>query len=191
MNTTANVSGSMVLKGILLILFGAAAVFWPGLTLLTFVYIFSALLLINGVLDLVFGIGRLVDGADQMAWNRFLLVLFGVIQIGVGVYLLRHPAVGFTTFALLIAFVFLIRGIFEIVDGLFEEREGLYRGVMVIAGVLAALAGILMFFQPARGGIAFVWILGVYALIAGPLLIALALDMDRLGAPVRSRNRTA
>jgi len=189
MDTTASVSGSMILKGLLLILFGAAAVFWPGETLVTLAYLFSALVLVNGIFDIVFGIGRMVGGAEFI-FNRALLLLFGIFQVGVGIYLLRHPSVNFRTFILLIGFTLLIRGLFEIVDGLFEDSTYMYRAVMVIGGVLAALAGILVFFQPVAAGIAFVWILGVYALIVGPLLIALALDvarMNRLG--VRSRAR--
>jgi len=189
MDTTASVSGSMILKGVLLILFGAAAVFWPGETLVTLAYLFSALVLVNGIFDIVFGIGRMVGGAEFI-FNRALLLLFGIFQVGVGIYLLRHPSVNFRTFILLIGFTLLIRGLFEIVDGLFEDSTYMYRAVMVIGGVLAALAGILVFFQPVAAGIAFVWILGVYALIVGPLLIALAFDvarMNRLG--VRSRAR--
>lgn len=174
-----NVSGGLMLKGLLLVLFGAAAVFWPGETILVLVYLFSALILINGVLDLVLGIGR-IAGGEELALSRALPLLFGIFQVGVGIYLLRHPTVGFRTLILLIGFTLLIRGLFEIVDGLFEVGTNMYRGVMVVGGVLAALAGILMFFQPERAGIAFVWVLGVYALIVGPLLIALAFDATRL-----------
>jgi len=189
MDTTASVSGSMILKGLLLILFGAAAVFWPGETLVTLAYLFSALVLVNGIFDIVFGIGRMVGGAEFI-FNRALLLLFGIFQVGVGIYLLRHPSVNFRTFILLIGFTLLIRGLFEIVDGLFEDSTYMYRAVMVIGGVLAALAGILIFFQPVAAGIAFVWILGVYALIVGPLLIALALDVARMNRlEVRSRAR--
>lgn len=174
----ANVSGSLVLRGVLALIFGVAAVFWPGITLLTLVYLFSAFILINGVLDLVFGITRL--GTSSMSvWTRVLPLLFGIVQVGVGVYLLRHPGVGFATFILLIGFTLLIRGVFEIVEGLFEDGSAMYRVVMIVGGLLAALAGILVLFQPAAGGVAFVWILGVYALITGPLMIALAMDINR------------
>ncbi len=184
----ANLSGSLVLRGVLALLFGVAAVFWPGLTLVTLVYLFSAFILINGVLDLVFGIVRLAD-ADKSVLTRVLTLLFGVIQVGVGVYLLRHPGVGFATFILLIGFTLLVRGVFEVVDGLFEEGSSMYRIVMIIGGLLAALAGILILFQPAKGGVAFVWILGVYALITGPLLIALAMDINREAKALKPSRR--
>ncbi len=50
---------------------------------------------------------------------------------------------------------------------------------MILVGLFAGLAGIVMLFQPVSGGVAFVWILGLYALITGPLLIALSLEVDK------------
>jgi uncharacterized membrane protein HdeD (DUF308 family) len=37
-----------------------------------------------------------------------------------------------------------------------------------------------LLFQPASAGVAFVWVLGLYSLIVGPLMIALSLDMKKL-----------
>lgn len=177
MNTeAANLSGSLALRGVLAILFGAAAVFWPGITLVTFVYLFAAYILINGVIDVVFGIGKLF-GEGNTFWTRVLTLLAGVIQVGVGVYLLRHPQVGFATLVLLVGFVLIARGVFDVVEGLFEENSGGYRALLIIGGLLAALAGVVMLFQPVKAGVAFVWILGVYALITGPLMIALAMQV--------------
>lgn len=50
----------------------------------------------------------------------------------------------------------------------------------VIIGIVTGLAGILMLFQPAASGVAFVWILGLFALITGPLMIAMSLDLRKL-----------
>jgi uncharacterized membrane protein HdeD (DUF308 family) len=50
----------------------------------------------------------------------------------------------------------------------------------IIVGLAALLAGILMLFQPASAGVAFVWILGLYSLITGPMMIALSLDLHHM-----------
>lgn len=173
-----NLSSSLVLRGILVILFGAAAVFWPGLTLVTLVYLFSALVLLNGVVDLIFGLGGLFNSSKSFS-TRVLPLLFGVIQVGVGVYLIRHPHVSFATLILLIGFTLIIRGVFEVVEGIFEEGSPLYKSGSVVMGVLAAIAGVLVLFQPRASGVAFVWILGVYALVVGPMMIAVALDANK------------
>lgn len=171
-------SNGLLLHGIFTLLFGIAAIFWPGLTLVTFVYLFSAYVLLSGVVTLVSGIGNLI-GSGQAILTRFLTLIFGVIQIGVGVYLVRHLDVSFATLILLIGFTFIIRGIFDVVTGLFEEGQSGYRLVTIVIGILAALAGIMILFQPVAGGVAFVWILGIYSLVAGPLLIAAAMNENQ------------
>ena len=42
-----------VVAGIITIFFGIAALFWPGLTLVTFVYLFSAFVLALGVVSII------------------------------------------------------------------------------------------------------------------------------------------
>jgi len=165
---------------VIAILFGIAAVFWPGITLLTLLYLFSVFLLIGGIFELVYGIGRLGNGETSVL-TRILTPLIGLLQMGVGVYLLRHPHVTFGVFILLIGFTLIVRGVFEVVEGLFEEGPSIYRVVMIIIGLLAVLAGILILFQPKAAGVAFVWILGLYALISGALLLAGAVETHRLG----------
>ena len=178
-STMSNLTGSLILRGVVAILFGVAAVFWPGLTLITLLYLFAAFLLVGGLFSLVYGISRLgQEGVSVL--TRITTPLLGILEIGVGVYLLRHPHVTFTTFILLIGFILIIRGVFEVVEGLFEEGPSIYRTVMIFIGALAVLAGIIVLFQPVAAGVAFVWILGIYALVVGSLLLAAAVETHRL-----------
>jgi len=175
----SNLTGGLVLRGVVAILFGIAAVFWPGITLVTLLYLFSTFLLIGGVFELVYGVGRLGKGGVSV-FTRVLTPLLGLLQMGVGIYLLRHPHVTFATLILLIGFILIIRGVFEVVEGLFEEGPSIYRIMMVIVGLLAMLAGILILFQPKAAGVAFVWILGLYALVVGALYLASGVETRRL-----------
>ncbi len=176
----SNLTGGLVLRGVAAILFGIAAVFWPGITILTLLYLISVFLLIGGLFELVHGVSRLGHGHDDgSALMRVLTPLLGLAEIGVGVYLLRHPHVAFTTFILLIGFILIVRGVIEVVEGVFEVGSGAYRTVMVIVGILAVVAGILVLSQPRAAGVAFVWILGVYAIVAGGLLLAAASDVHQ------------
>jgi uncharacterized membrane protein HdeD (DUF308 family) len=45
-----------------------------------------------------------------------------------------------------------------------------------ILGALGVIVGIFILRQPVAGGLAFVWVLGLYALIAGPVTIAMSSD---------------
>lgn len=166
---------TLTLRGILAILFGIAAVFWPGLTILTLLYLFGAYILVSGVVDIIHGVGGI---SKRSTW--FLVLLLGVVELGVGVYLLRHPGVTFATLVLLIGFILIIRGVFEGVAAISESHTDTNRVLMIFASLIAIAAGIILLFQPASAGVAFVWILGLYALIVGPLMIALSLDLKKL-----------
>ncbi len=175
MDDVQAISTSLTFRGIAAILFGIAAVFWPGITLVTLLYLFSAWVLVDGVIRIVAGIGRV--GHHQLG---FLTIVVGLLELGVGVYLLRHPHVTFATLILLIGFMLIIDGIVAIVASLSEDDGATSKTLAVIVGVAAVLAGIILLFQPASAGVAFVWILGLYALISGPMLIAMGRDLRKL-----------
>lgn len=163
---------AMIVRGIAGILFGVAAVFWPAMTLVTLVYVFSIYILVSGIVGIVTSVGHLVKGR-----NWFLGLLLGVVELGVGVYLVRHPLVSFATLVLIIGLVLVARGVFEVVMGLTEDNLATHKLLVVFAGILSAAVGIFIMLQPAAGGVAFVWVLGLYALVTGPILIALGLDV--------------
>lgn len=173
----------LLMRGMFAVLFGIAAVFWPGITLVTLVYLFSAFILVNGLIGMVSGI---TTGGEGLA-TRVLVILLSLLQVGVGVYLLRHPLVSFSTLILLIGFTLVVQGVFEVVGGLFAPRGASHKLLTIISGVLSALAGIVVLFQPASAGVAFVWIVGLWALLTGPLLIALALELKNADERVVKR----
>lgn len=167
----------LMVQGILAILFGILAVFWPSLTLTVFVYMFGIYILIAGVVGLIQGLLSIGRGKTWI-----LPLLLGLLQLGIGLYLVRHPAVSFGVLILLAGSVFVVYGIFGIVAALADKSgSSTNKTLGVIAGLVSLLAGILLFFQPAAGGTAFVWVIGLFSLISGPIWIALSLDVKSLG----------
>lgn len=162
---------ALTVRGIAAILFGLVALFWPGLTLVTLVYVFSAFIIVSGLIGLVTSI----TGMRENKW-WWLDMLLSAVELGIGVYLVRHITVTLATFLLLIGIVFVVRGVVEIVRAIIEPGDGGRRVLTGIAGIFALLAGLIVLRQPVAGGVAFVWVLGLYALLTGPLLIAIAAD---------------
>lgn len=162
------------MQSILAIFFGIAAIFWPGLTLVTLVYIFSAFILIWGIIEIVHA---LMSIERQDSW--WLTIIFGLIGLVVGVYLVRHPHVSFTTLILLIGITFIVRGVFDILGTFLDNRSDTHRVLLMIVGLAGVVAGIVTFFEPAKAGVAFVWILGLYALIFGVINFALSIESRR------------
>lgn len=167
---------SMIMRGVAGILFGIAAIFWPGLTIVTLVYLFSIYMLISGVVGIVDGIRALTNKGSWL-WK----MLIGFAELGVGVYLVRHPGVSFATLILVIGLILVARGVIEVVLVMLENNvSATEKTLMVISGGLSVVVGIAILLQPASGGVAFVWILGLYALLTGPMWIALGLDTKKL-----------
>lgn len=171
-----------VAEGILAILFGIAAVFWPGMTLVTLVYLFSAFILAWGIVEIIRGISGI--GQSGTWW---LTLVFGLFVLGVGVYLVRHPAVKFETFILLIGFTLIARGVIDVVAVFLEGSSLAAKTLNIIIGAAGVLAGIVILRHQVAGGVAFVWVLGLYYLIAGPLYIAMALDDKKVIESVNRR----
>lgn len=165
----------LMTQSVLAILFGIAAIFWPGLTLVVLVYLFSAYILIWGIVELVHG---LMSVRRRGTW--WLTVVLGLVGLGVGVYLVRHPSVSFKTLILVIGLTLVVRGVLEVVEGFLDDVSATQRALAIFVGVLAAIAGIIILLQPVKGGVAFVWILGLYALFYGALAFVLSLEARSL-----------
>lgn len=161
----------ILIQSLLAIFFGLAAVFWPGLTLVTLVYLFSAFVLAWGIIEIVHG---LMSMSRRDTW--WLTLLFGILALIVGVYLVRHPAVSFVTFIVLIGVTLIVRGVFDTVGAFMDRSPAAHRALLLISGLAAIVAGIILLAQPVAGGVAFVWILGLYALLFGALTMVIALE---------------
>jgi uncharacterized membrane protein HdeD (DUF308 family) len=160
---------ALVLGGVATIIFGVAAVFWPGLSLLVLLYLFSAYVLISGVVNIMAGLST-----AGLVNSWFLPVALGAFELGVGVYLLRHTAVKFSTFVILIGFVLIARGVIEAVTAyLMTVRvSARAQALSYLSGLGSLVAGIAILFAKKSGGVSFVWILGLYAIIVGTIHIA-------------------
>ncbi|MDB5166681.1 MAG: hypothetical protein JWM37_753 [Candidatus Saccharibacteria bacterium] len=164
-----------MIEAALALFFGISAIFWPGLTLITLVYLFSGFILGLGIVQVI---SAIMSIRSRGTW--WVTMLLGIISIGLGVYLVRHPGLSMQTFLLLVGLLLVARGVLDIVR-VFSDRattpDGIPRILMAIFGVAAIIAGIFVLVQPVAGGVAFVWILGIYALIFGTLNMALAVEL--------------
>jgi uncharacterized membrane protein HdeD (DUF308 family) len=175
--TMMNVERStLVLRGVIAILFGVAAVFWPGLTAEVLLYLFAAFLAIDGFTALLVGLVYL----NQLN-KAALLMLVGLLQLAIGLFLFRNPDITFATLILIFGFSLIAIGLFSFAHAFTNTREASNTRTMhAILGVLGLVIGVVILLQPVAGGLAFVWVLGLYALIAGPVMIAMSTDMGKM-----------
>ena len=161
---------ALLLRGIAAVLFGLAALFWPGLTLFVLIIFFGAYALVDGILAIVAGI----RGSEGRRW---LLLAEGVLGVLAGLIAFFWP--GMT--ALLLLYVIsawaIFTGLLKVVMAIFFRREVENAWLMGLSGVLSVLFGVILAVLPGAGLLSLVWLIGIYALIVGVVLIVLGFRM--------------
>jgi uncharacterized membrane protein HdeD (DUF308 family) len=167
--------GLAIGQGVLAILFGILALFWPGLTVSLLIVLFSVFVLVWGIVGVIVGLSSI--GSNKFWW---LELLFSVLAVGLAVYMLRNPVETAAVFVILIGLTFLVRGVIDVLEGLFDaDRTSDGRAFAVIAGVIGVLAGIVVLLYPVSAGIAVVWVVGLYAVLYGALSIGFAMRAQK------------
>jgi uncharacterized membrane protein HdeD (DUF308 family) len=173
----------ILLRGIFAILFGIAAFIWPGPTIEALVLLFGAYALLDGIVAVIVGIQQY--GETQRWWA---VLLEGIAGIVLGVLTFLWPG---TTATVLLAFIAawaIVTGVFEIAAAIELRKVIEGEWMMILAGALSVLFGVLLILQPTAGAVAIIWLLGAYAIIFGVLLSILAFELRRLGQTI---DRTA
>lgn len=184
MTKSKNIWWILLLKGIVLVLFGLFTVFWPAISFIALSLIFALYILLSGVMNIIYGISGI---SAHRYW--FLILALGIFEIGVGVFAINHPHISIAALALLIGFTFLIRGVFEIISAFDDMFIHMHRILQSIGGAFSILVGMIILRYPIRGSIAFTWVLGVYALIAGPMLIALSIVANDVTHAINNKEK--
>jgi len=157
----------VVVASVASILFGIATLFMPGVTLVTLIVLFAVFLMVNGIIELVYGFSSINE--DSYWW---VSALVGLILLGASIYLAKNPGITAAVFILTVGWVLIARGVYDIAVGIFQARS---KALWIISGIFSAAAGIIIWVYPVSGGLAFAWVLGLYALINGALVFSSAL----------------
>ncbi|HEX6709942.1 MAG TPA: HdeD family acid-resistance protein [Rubrobacter sp.] len=161
---------ALLLRGIAALLFGLAALFWPGITLYVLIIFFGAYAVVDGVFAFVAGI----RGSGGRRW---VFLAEGVLGVLAGLIALLYP--GITAFVLLyvIAFWAIFTGLMRMVMAVWLRREIENEWLMVLSGAVSVLFGVLLAALPGAGLLSLVWLIGIYELIFGVALIVLGFEV--------------
>lgn len=165
----------VALQGGATIVYGIVALVWPLMT-------FEVLVILFGIFVLVVGIGALVDVIGH--WSEFdypvLRLLEGLAGIAAGLFATTWPDLTSVLLLYTIAAWALAFGALQLLDGLIAGYGGAVRRALVVNGALAlALGGGLLVLQPAAGVVAVVWLIGIHAVLAGTVILVIALHVRR------------
>jgi uncharacterized membrane protein HdeD (DUF308 family) len=157
------------LRGIIGILFGVLALMWPGLTLLTLVALFAAYALLGGIASVIGAIGH--RRFDDDWW---LPLLLGLVSIGAAIVAVVNPVLTTLVLVMVIAANALVTGVLDIVSAVRLRRVLEGDWLLALSGIASVVFGALVFMYPLAGAIALVWMVSVYAIVTGVLLLSLA-----------------
>ena len=164
----------VALRGLISIAFGIVAFVWPGITLFALVLLFGAYLLVDGIVALAQAIRF---RHERERWP--MLLLEAILGIVVGIVAFLWPGITALAWLFTIAAWAVVTGILEIVLAVRLRKVITGEWFIALTGVLSIALGIVLALLPLAGLVAWVWVIGSYAIVFGVLLIAAAFRLRR------------
>lgn len=166
----------LLIRGIVAVVFGILALVWPpGITFLALTLLFGAYALVDGVFAIAAAVRRIQHRAPS-GW----LLLEGIAGILAGILAFLFTGIAAVALLFLIGAWAIVTGVFEFVQAVELRRAIANVWLLLLSGAASVIFGVLIFFFPSAGLVAVVWLVGIYAIIFGVLLIALSLRLRSL-----------
>jgi uncharacterized membrane protein HdeD (DUF308 family) len=168
----------LALRGTIAVLFGVLAVALPVLTLLWLAALFAVYALFTGVVSIYGAIKN--RNSDDKWW---LLLLLGLVSLSAGVIAILHPDLTALVLVLVMGANALVTGMLDIAIAIRLRKaiQGVW--MLILAGIVAIVFGVLVLLFPGAGALALVWLVSFYAIVTGVLLLALAFRVRSLAKP--------
>ena len=167
--------------GIAAVIFGVLAFTKPVAAWFVVATFFAAAILVDGV----FNLWGAVQHREKDGW--WIMLLIGALGVLVGGYALLNPLVSMAAFIYLVAFQALLLGVFLVMLA-YKVRAATEREwILYLTGALSVVFGVLVFLNPAVGGISVIWMIAAWALVIGTLKIIFAFRVKSLPERIGER----
>ena len=168
----------VLVRGLLLIGFGALILFKPGSTLLGLLWIMGIYWIVDGLFSLV----QAFVGKPQK--SRLWLVFAGALSIFGGLLILGNPltsaVVGGVFLVYLVGVTIIVSGLLLVFVGGSKNGQKKKRGLSsMLMGALYVLFGLFIVTHPVLTMSAMAWLFGTWALFSGAVAVVLALRLRR------------
>ena len=164
----------MLIRGVLAIIFGVIAFAQPVATAQALVWVFGVYAIVEGILTIW---SALRGESDSRIWY----ILWGIVSIAAGVIAFVNPLLTALTLVLVIGVWAVITGVLEIGAAIRLREEISGEFWLGLAGALSIIAGLILFFRPAIGGLSLIYVIGAYAILFGVSLIFLSFRLKGMG----------
>lgn len=161
---------AILLKGLVALFFGVCTVLMPKLSLAALVFAYGLYALVDGLFATLAALQRRRDH-EAPRWPYFWM---GVVGVGAGLAALFLPRMTVLLLLYVIAAKAVIDGILQIVAAIRLRQEIRGEWLLVLSGLASLGFGALLVVFPAASAVVLVLWIGVYALVYGATLLALA-----------------
>jgi uncharacterized membrane protein HdeD (DUF308 family) len=165
----------LLLRGIVTIAFGVLAFIWPGLTLLTLIFLWGAYAIADGVCAL----GAAVSSKGGEIAPRWWLALIGLAGILAGLLAFVWPAITAQVLLVFIASWAILTGALQIWGAIQLRKEIEVEWMLVLSGLLSIALGVALLARPGVGALAVIWLIGSFAILVGCIYVSLALWLKK------------
>jgi len=150
------------INGILAIIFGLIALFFPGLTLAALGIYFAISIIVGGIMLII---GAFKNQIKKKRRNLFFLE--GAIGILLGIIILLRPEVVATVFITIMGIWALVIGIIFLVTFLRSNLPAYSNIFVLIVSIVSLITGLIIILNPFESTRIVTVLIGIYALIYG------------------------
>jgi uncharacterized membrane protein HdeD (DUF308 family) len=165
----------LLLEGLAAIVLGITAVLWPGITLVSLVWVFAIFALIQGVAEVILGMRGEADGT---VW--WTMIILGILSIASAIVAIAWPGMTVVVLLAIIAASAIIHGIFAIIAAIRLRKHIDDEWVLILSGVMSIAFGAILIARPKAGALAMVLLIGAYMMALGAMAIALSLRLRKI-----------
>jgi uncharacterized membrane protein HdeD (DUF308 family) len=176
----------LVLRGACAILFGVLAFAYPGSAGQALVILFGAYALVNGISTIGLS-ARTPKGIP----GKGTLLLLGLLGVAAGLVTFFYPGITAISLLSVIAFWAIVTGILEIWVAIALRKELSNEWMLILAGILSVVFGVLVVAMPSAGALSIIWLIGSYAILFGIMMLAVAFKVRSVASEVRNAARPA
>jgi hypothetical protein len=162
------------INGALSVAFAVVILIWPGISLFALVLLFGAFSLASGIVML----GTAITG--RMKEGRGWLVLSGLEGIAVGVLVFSWTGMSALALLYVIGAYAIVLGIIGAGGAFWLPLGGGDRALLLLAGFVSILFGIVMFAKPGDGALVLLALIAAFALVSGISELVAAIGGQRL-----------
>jgi uncharacterized membrane protein HdeD (DUF308 family) len=165
---------AVLIRGILALILGLLMIFVPPIITMEILIIFlGAYFLVDGIFSIV----AVISGKTP---HRWAMLAEGILSIVFGILVFVWPMMTALVLLFVVAIWAIITGIAELTYAGMHWKDGAGKWLLLIAGIISIILGIIILAQPGAGVLALVVFIEAYLIVFGIMLIGLSVWLKSL-----------